>query len=176
MDDDTKNKLKDVLSTIDPVEFKWDESNATVGVVAQTMSDSIYTSDGDMITIANNGYDSITVPGISSIDLNNLGNITIGASGSNGYNWSSNVGSFTIGTGISANTTEYGRNEIKLGNGKTIDLDDLHATIETVKKRLLILAPNFEMHEKYPMLKELYNEYIALEKLLSGPDNTPEDM
>lgn len=56
----------------------------------------------------------------------------------------------------------------------TIDIDELADIIETVKKRLLILTPSFEMHEKYPMLKELYDEYKAMEKLLSGPDNNNE--
>ena len=164
MDDSSKSKLKDVLSAIDPVEFKWDDNVSVAGFTAQTMADTIYTSDGDAITLG---------PIVNSIDMSGMGSVTIGVGGS-GNNWVSGPTSFTINTGLAG--TQYNTTEIKLGDGKTIDLDELHAIIETVKKRLLILAPNFEMHEKYPMLKELYNEYIALEKLLSGPDTTQEDM
>jgi hypothetical protein len=63
-----------------------------------------------------------------------------------------------------------GKNYIQTKNSK-IDLDELADMMETLKKRLLILTPNFEMHEKYPMLKEMYNEYKAMEKLLGGPDS-----
>jgi pantoate kinase len=73
-------------------------------------------------------------------------------------------------TGICVGATSYNSCEIKFNN-KTIDLDELHDVLETVKKRLLILTPNFEMHEKYPMLKEMYNEYLAMERLLGGPDS-----
>jgi len=169
MDDDTKNKLKDVLSTIDPVEFQYNTSaEVDIGFTAQTIDDGIYISNSvDTITL-NDINGSMTMPSITSIDMSTIGNITLGAVG-NSSNWA-NGASFTIGSGLSSDSTEYGKNEIRLGNGKSIDLDDLHATIETVKKRLLIIAPNFEMHEKYPMLKELYDEYKAMEKLLSGPD------
>jgi len=43
MDNDSKNKLKDVLSTIDPVEFKWDETNTTAQDVSTiTLSGDLY--------------------------------------------------------------------------------------------------------------------------------------
>lgn len=59
---------------------------------------------------------------------------------------------------------------IKTRNG-SVNMDELADLIEVIKKRLLILTPNFEMHERYPLLKQLYDEYVALERLLSGPDN-----
>jgi len=52
-----------------------------------------------------------------------------------------------------------------------INVDELAEFMDIVKKRLLILIPEFEKHKKYPMLKELYDEYKAMEKLLSGPDS-----
>jgi len=156
MDNDSKNKLKDVLSTIDPVEFHWDETNTTVGIIAQDIgpitNDSIDLSDYTMI--GNNVNGSV---------------LTIGASGSS--NWASNSTiSFASSSSFNADTTEYGNTTIKTAKN-TIDLDELADMMETLKKRLLIIAPNFEMHEKYPMLKELYNEYKAMEALLSGPDS-----
>ena len=86
-------------------------------------------------------------------------------------NWvsGSNI-SFTNSNGFHADTTEYGKNTIKTAKS-IIDIDELAEMMETLKKRLLILTPDFEKHEKYPMLKELYNEYKAMEALLSGPDD-----
>lgn len=157
MDEDSKSKLKDILSTIDPVEYKWDNT-AQPGVIAQEIS-SI------------DGLDTITLTGSQDYNINMTGPITIDTGA---INWGSSA--YTISSVGANGSTEYGSNQIKLGNGKNIDLDELYDVVETMKKRLLILAPNFEMHEKYPMLKELYNEYKAMEKLLGGPDAEPEDM
>ena len=170
MDNDTKNKLKDVLSTMDPVEFKWDETNMSTqtGVIAQEV---------DTTTIDLNGtYDTISLGPINPIDL---GSITIsGSSGSSGTYFTSNgsmnsSSTWTIGSqpsiSIGADSSD-GKNYIQTKNNK-IDLDELADMMETLKKRLLILTPSFEMHEKYPMLKEMYDEYKAMERLLGGPDN-----
>jgi hypothetical protein len=160
MNDSDKDKLKDVLSTIDPVEFHWDETNTTVGIVSQDIgpitSDSIDLSDYTMI--GNNVDGSV---------------LTIGSLGVSGASaaWASNSTiSFASSSSFNADTTEYGKTTIKTAKS-TIDIDELADMMETLKKRLLIIAPNFEMHEKYPMLKELYNEYKAMEALLSGPDS-----
>jgi hypothetical protein len=169
MNDDTKNKLKDVLSTIDPVEFKWDETNTTVGVIAQDVS--AITLTGDLCDI-----------GMDSIDLTNIGlsnGITItGSLGMAGKTYtigSSLPGNITYNTNstLSAGDTVYGKTTIKTAKNE-IDIDELANMMEVLKKRLLIIAPNFEMHEKYPMLKEMYNEYKAMEKLLGGPDSLDE--
>jgi len=128
---------KDKVADITPVEFHWDETNTTVGIIAQE---------------------------IGTIDLSDY-TIT-----GNNSNWVSNSSiSFASSDGFNAGTTEYGKTTIKTAKS-TIDIDELADMMETLKKRLLILTPNFEMHEKYPMLKELYNEYKAMERLLSGPD------
>ena len=151
MNDSDKDKLKDVLSTIDPVEFKWDETNTHVGVIAQEVG----TIDLSDYTVSS---------GITSGSV-----LTIGSAGIN--NWT-NGSSFSVtnGSAFNADTTEYGKTTIKTAKS-TIDIDELADMMETLKKRLLILAPDFEKHEKYPMLKELYNEYKAMEALLSGPDS-----
>ena len=162
MDNDTKNKLKDVLSTMDPVEFKWDETNMSTqtGVIAQEV---------DTTTIdLNSAFDSTSM----TIDL---GNISIGAVGNSGAfltSGSMNSGStWTIGSQPNISiTNEDSKSYIKTGKSK-IDIDELADMMATLKKRLLILTPSFEMHEKYPMLKEMYDEYKAMERLLGGPDN-----
>lgn len=149
MDDSDKNKLKDVLSSIDPVEFKWDESNTTVGVIAQEIG-------------AIGSSDTYIMNDTGAIDL---GNITLGPS-----SWANGSSiSFASSDTLNAGTTTYGKTTISTAKS-TIDIDELADMMETLKKRLLILTPNFEMHEKYPMLKELYDEYKAMERLLSGPD------
>lgn len=168
MNNDTKNKLKDVLSTIDPVEFKWDETNTTVGAItAQEVSNITLT--GDLCDI-----------GMGSIDLTNIGlsnGITISGSLNSaniiGSSLPGNISYTTSASILSADTTQYGKTTIKTAKN-TIDLDELADMMATLKKRLLILTPNFEMHEKYPMLKEMYNEYKAMEKLLGGPDSSEE--
>jgi hypothetical protein len=50
----------------------------------------------------------------------------------------------------------------------------LEKSVDEIKRRLCILEPNFALHEQFPMLKELYDQYRALEKILSTPD-TDED-
>jgi hypothetical protein len=147
MDNSDKDKLKDVLASIDPIEFQWDETNTTVSIIAQEIG-----------TIDLSDYSITTSAGLS----NNT--ISIGAS-----NWANSSG-ILINNSFHADTTEYSKNTIKTARS-TIDIDELADMMETLKKRLLILTPNFEKHEKYPMLKELYNEYKALEALLSGPDS-----
>lgn len=180
MDDESKNKLKDVLSTIDPVEFKWDETNTTVGIIAQEVGGIM--SDGTIDL--GGGYDTITVGPVDTtpIDLGSIdmSSITItGAVGSSGAYLSSNgiTGStWTIGSSQpSINIGSEGTKSYIQTNKHKIDIDELGDMMETLKKRLLILTPNFEQMEKYPMLKELYDEYKAMERLLGGPDSEKQE-
>lgn len=168
MDDSDKNKLKDVLSTLDPVEFKWDNDMSTeTGVIAQEIGAIM--PDGTINT--GMSCDTITINTIDTIDLGNIsitgaGGVAGGyftSAGANGSSWNfSSQPSISIGS-------EHGKSVIKTAKHE-IDLDELGDVMATLKKRLLILTPNFEMHEKYPMLKELYDEYKAMERLLGGPD------
>ena len=167
MDNDTKNKLKDVLSTMDPVEFKWDETNmiTETGFPTQETGTTIDTID------LNGTYDSTNM----AIDLGSISIGTVGNSGAFLTSGSMNSGStWTIGSQPNISiTNEDSKSYIKTGKSK-IDIDELADMMDTLKKRLLILTPSFEMHEKYPMLKEMYDEYKAMEKLLGGPDSTSE--
>ena len=127
-----------------------------------------YSADNTM-----NGSTGILAQDIGSIDL---GTITI-------TDTTSILAGDTITLGPSAYTTGQSlnwsngpvKNTLSTSKGTTIDIDELGELVETLKKRLLILTPNFEMHEKYPMLKEMYDEYKAMEKLLSGPDRSLDD-
>lgn len=137
--------------------FEWKDdmhdgfSSQDVGIVTLTGSDygaaqPVYTIDSSMS---------------GTIDLSG---ITIGASGPSVSSWS-------MPNMASSNSID-GVEEINTATGKKIDLDELADVVETIKKRLLIITPNFELHEKYPMLKELYDEYKAMERLLGGPDRS----
>jgi hypothetical protein len=159
MDNSDKDKLKDVLASIDPIEFKWDETNTTVGVIAQEISSFGGT---DTITLTDNGtIDLSSITTMSGLSVTGHQYATAGAVG--------NI-SFNSNSGLSAGNTEYGKTTIKTAKN-TIDIDELADMMNILKKRLLILTPKFEMHEKYPMLQEMYNEYKAMEALLSGPDS-----
>lgn len=138
MDKDDSSKIS--LDQIQPIKFEWDETNRTIGVVAQEV-DTISISMDDMLS-------STMTTSISGVPQS----YTVGQASS----------SFSFAKDLNANTIST--------NKHTIDIDELAEMMETLKKRLLILTPNFEKHEKYPMLKQLYDEYKAMERLLSGPD------
>lgn len=66
------------------------------------------------------------------------------------------------------NTVKITGTNPKLATDKhDIDLNELAEMMSALKSRLLILTPNFEKHEKYPVLKEAYDQYKLIEALLS---------
>lgn len=140
------------LDKVTPLEFKWDETNTTVGVVAQEIG--------------------ISMNDILSGTMSSGAGLTVGHAGINNWANGSSVSfaSMQSSDAFNAGSTEYGKTTIKTAK-HTIDIDELAEMMETLKKRLLILTPNFEKHEKYPMLKQMYDEYKAMETLLSGPDS-----
>jgi hypothetical protein len=161
--DEESNNLKDTLSTIDPVSFHWDENT-----VAQDTNSSIpSTVSLDTIDLNSSAmYDTISITGINNVSG------TMMASASSGPIWTTNTiigASSNIGSGLSINNLND-KSYIKTKHHE-IDLDELGELMATLKERLLILTPNFEKHEKYPMLKQMYDEYKAMERLLSGPDS-----
>jgi hypothetical protein len=56
-----------------------------------------------------------------------------------------------------------------------IDVHAMANDIAMIKKQLAILEPNIKLNEKFEGLRQLYNEYKTMEKLLSGPDNYQEE-
>lgn len=54
-------------------------------------------------------------------------------------------------------------------------INKINKSLDTINKRLAILEPNLELNEKFEGLKQLYQEYKAMEKLLSGPTNNEEE-
>jgi hypothetical protein len=45
--------------------------------------------------------------------------------------------------------------------------------LDAIEKRLLILQPQFELHEKYPALKEAYEAYQTIAAIVDGPKGDP---
>lgn len=56
---------------------------------------------------------------------------------------------------------------IKRKNGKEIRVGD---TIEVLMERLCVILPEFEKMERYPALKEAYDNYKLMEAMLANED------
>jgi len=61
---------------------------------------------------------------------------------------------------------------VKDADGNDVDVGEF---ITSVNKRLCIIQPSLEAHEKYPALKDAYDQYKMLEKLLMEGDNANKD-
>jgi hypothetical protein len=48
-------------------------------------------------------------------------------------------------------------------------------TLKMLMDRLCVIEPNFKLMEKYPALKEAYDNYKLLEALLANEDNTKDE-
>ena len=99
---------------------------------------------------------------------------------------SGTLGTFTMGTGLSSgssytSSTSMSTSTLSImaeGDGdamiktkkNTINLDEMAEMMNTLKERLLILTPNFQLHEHYPALKEAYEHYKVLEAMLAAGD------
>lgn len=102
----------------------------------------------------------VTVGGIGTLQ-----NIVGTASFPNSYTTSSS-GTYTYATTASASITDDititrpGKPPMKVAE-----------TLETILERLLIIEADFQKMEKYPALKEAYDNYKLIEALVSGEDN-----
>lgn len=54
------------------------------------------------------------------------------------------------------------------GTKSQVTVDEIIDFMDVMKQRLLVLTPMFELHEKYPALKQAYDDYLLIEKLVSG--------
>lgn len=60
-------------------------------------------------------------------------------------------------------------------NGRSVSVDEIIDFMNIMKKRMLILEPNFQKHELYPALKEAYENYLLIERLCCGDDKPDEE-
>lgn len=51
-------------------------------------------------------------------------------------------------------------------NGRKVSVDEIIDVMDVVKRRMLVLTPDFEKHEIFPALKEAYEHYLVLDKLM----------
>jgi hypothetical protein len=83
----------------------------------------------------------------------------------------SNTGHINLTTGAGL-TISNGWNpiemQLELNLPKDPNFQGLCNRIAELEKRLLVLHPNGELHEKYPALKEAYDTYLIIEKLVNG--------
>lgn len=52
------------------------------------------------------------------------------------------------------------------------ELNKVIERIEAIEKRLLLIEPNEELHQKYPALKEAYDSYKLIEKIVNDQKTT----
>ena len=86
-----------------------------------------------------------------------------------------NTGIYTINatSSVYSNGVDYSTNDIILKrNGK----DDLHVgkAIDAMMERLCIIEPAFELLEKYPALREAYNNYKLIETMVKNGNHDDE--
>lgn len=98
----------------------------------------------------------------------NWGNLTTGAVGSTGSSgsttyWSATPSYYTTSS-IYANTNSYSNDIILRREGKP----DIHVgeMFDTIMERLCIIQPALELLEKYPALKEAYENYKIVEAMV----------
>jgi hypothetical protein len=91
----------------------------------------------------------------------NSSSYTIGATGSN-Y-WATSPSYYTTSS-IYANTNAYSNDIILRREGKP----DIHVgeMFDTIMERLCLIQPAFDMIDKYPALKEAYENYKIVEAMV----------
>jgi hypothetical protein len=57
--------------------------------------------------------------------------------------------------------------KIPMSNGEWLSIDEVGDFMAIMKRRMLILTPDFQKHEKYPVLKEIYEQYCVIDKLIN---------
>jgi hypothetical protein len=92
------------------------------------------------------------------------------------------VGIYTAGTGTvqspfyvsssSPYSNVYGSDITIQYNNETIHVGK---TLKMLMDRLCVIEPNFKLMEKYPALKEAYDNYKLLEALLANEDDTKDE-
>ena len=107
------------------------------------LSGLTFDASTDANTIDISGFDTSDVYSFSSISAISADTITI--TDSNDYD-------FTI--------NRPGKPPLRVGE-----------TLERIMERLAILEPDFDKMDRYPALREAYNNYKTIEALLTGDDD-----
>ena len=81
------------------------------------------------------------------------------------------LSSITIDTGVLSqyDVTTYNDISIEREGRTPIKVAE---TLEKIMERLSIIEPDFDKMERYPALREAYNNYRAIEALIAGDEST----
>ena len=134
------------------------------GVAAQPTY-SIDSMNYDSITYNGSSISTISIPNITGgYGQYTLNNPSIGGGGlGSGYVYTTNTTAVDWNTPPSVHITQGG---IDMPKDADIKIGDrsLKTFMENIEQRLAILRPNPELEERWEQLKELRNQYEALEK------------
>jgi len=72
----------------------------------------------------------------------------------------------SISGGVASTNNDVEHENAKITGKLEVDGIDVGATLKTLQERFLILEEDFEKHEQYPALKDAYEKYKLIEKLL----------
>jgi hypothetical protein len=96
-----------------------------------------------------------------------VGGVQVGS----GLSMNSNSGTITMATTAYVNQALSGKVTFSSSDGKKqVYLDDIIDFMEVMKRRMCMLDPLLEKHDKYPALKEAYENYLLIERLCCGDD------
>jgi len=107
------------------------------------------------MTTKNHTYDSLRSHGITAQDMISISSDTI------------TISDAAITNSVYTASTYNGDFAIQLPSGSTVNVG---SALQSIMERLAILEPDFDKMEKYPALREAYNNYKTIEALLAGND------
>jgi len=142
----TNDEIDDMIKTYI---YESPDNGDTVYRREMGSSDKELISDDIMISSNPSDYSYLLDDTLDTIDLSNLGNLTIG------------------------NTTS---SDITICvDGKDRNVSELFNAIDTIEKRLGILRPDPKLLDKYELLQSLYEQYKAAEAMLYEGNNEEEE-
>lgn len=56
------------------------------------------------------------------------------------------------------------------GEFVSLEMDEIRDRLSGIEDMLAILQPNIELHEKFPALRNAYEEYLMIKKLINGSE------
>ena len=120
------------------------------------MKDKTVYEEWDITTVSNDATDNVFVVGDVDIDLTDY--VT--------YDDTIDISGITFDTTI--DTTTYNDISIYREGKQPIKIAE---TLEKIMERLSIIEPDLEKIEKYPALREAYENYRAIEALIANDES-----
>lgn len=76
------------------------------------------------------------------------------------------AGAITIGASVPSVSTVNSRPCVMLPDGDVIDLKILSVMMKKMEAILMVIEEDMVRHEQYPALKEIYDQYKIVEKMI----------